>query len=304
VNARNSLILKRPRPFLGSVDTSELAASMQDNPAEVMMEPTSSGRLPRTTTAEIRERWMGLLDLSYATRRVTHAVLESGVHAIVAPASCVQEPKRGLLEADLRIAFRQIPEMARPVRLSLEKIALYELPLQNDFRRWMASYGADIAAGKTNAAVFVDLAYLEASLLDQFHGSGVLVDFRVPMALFRRGALVDSANVLAVTAAMVFEGRSFADAAARLAHQTLDRLETYAGAFWKLTRLYSVCRWKIVSDRFVMEVPGGSVLLALHYQELRDDPSRALEDWRLQIESLLPEAGAEARWRFPAASAA
>jgi hypothetical protein len=209
-----------------------------------------------------------------------------------------------LLETDLRLAFRQIPEMARPVRLSLEKIALYDLPLRDDFRRWMATYGADIAAGRTNAAVFVDLAYLEASLLDQFHGSEVLVDFRVPMALFRRGALADCTNVLAAAAAMVFEGRSFADAAARLAHQTLDRLAAYAGAFWKLTRLYSACRWKIVNDTFVMEVPGGSVLLALHYWELRDNPQHALDDWRLQIESLLPEAAPESRWRFPEASAA
>ena len=299
----NLLILKLPRSFIDSVDVSEVAAAMQDNPAEVMTEPASLGRLPRSTTAEIRERWMGLLELSYATRRVTHAVIETGVHAVVAPARCVEQAKRELLEADLRTAFRQVPEMARPVRLSLEKIALYDLPLQDDFRHWLGPYGAEIAAGATNAAVFVDLAYLEASLLDQFHGSGVLVDFRVPMTLFRRGALVDTANVLAVTAAMVFEGRSFADAAARLAHQTLDRLETYAGAFWKLTRLYSVCGWKIVNDRFVMEVPGGSVLLALHYEELRDDPSRALEDWRLQIESLLPEAAPESRWQFPAAAA-
>jgi hypothetical protein len=247
---------------------------------------------------------MTLLELSYATRRVTHGVIETGQHAIVAPAICVQEAKHGLLEADLRMAFRQVPEMARPVRLSLEKVALYELPLEDDFRRWMGPYGADIAAGKTNAAVFVDLAYLEASLLDQFHGSEVLMDFNVPLASFRRGNLVEHANILAVAAAMVFEGRSFADAAARLAHQTLDRLETYAGAFWKLTRLYAACRWRIVNDTFVMEAPGGSVFLALHYWELRDNAQRALDDWRLQIESLLPEAAPETRWRFPETSAA
>lgn len=247
---------------------------------------------------------MSLLDLSYATRRVTHAMIETGVHAIVAPASCLQGAKHEALEADLLMAFRQVPEMARPARLSLEKIALYELPLAEDFRGWMGAYGADIAAGKTNAAVFVDLAYLEASLLDQLHGSEVLMDFNVPMALFRRGNLVDHANVLAVAAAMVFEGRSFADAAARFARETLDRLETYAGAFWKLTRLYADCRWKIVNDTFLMEAPEGSVLLALHYGELRNNPQRTIEDWRLQIESLLPEAAPETRGRFPEASAA
>jgi hypothetical protein len=269
-----------------------------------MTEPATSSRLPRTTTAQIRERWMSLLDLSYASRRVTHSIIETGVHAIVAPVSCVQAAKPGELEADLRAAFRQIPEMARPVRLPLEKIAFYNLPLQEDFRRWMTSYGDDIATGRTNAVVFVDLAYLEASLLDQFSGSEVLVDFRVPIALFRRGALLDSADVLAVAAAMIFEGRSFADAAARLTKQTLDRLEAYAGAFWKLMRLYSVCRWKIVDDTFLMEAPGGSVLLALHYGELRDNPQRAFEDWRLQIESLLPEAASESRPLFPEAAAA
>jgi hypothetical protein len=300
----NSLILKGTWSSPSMGEASEVAASMQESLGRGMLEPASSGRLPRTATAQIRERWRGLLDLSYATRRVTHAVIETGVHAIVAPASCVQEAKRELLEADLRIAFRQIPEMARPARLSLEKIALYDLPLQDDFRHWMGPYGPDIAAGKTNAAVFVDLAYLEASLLDQFHGSEVLVDFNVPMALFRRGALVDYANVLAVAAAMVFEGRSFADTAARLARQTLNRLATYAGAFWRLTRLYTACRWKIVNDTFLMEAPGGSVLLALHFWELRDNPHRALEDWRLQIESLLPEAAPESRWRFPETSAA
>jgi hypothetical protein len=53
-----------------------------------------------------------------------------------------------------------------------------------------------------------------------------------------------------------------------------------------------------------MEAPGGSVLLALHYWELRNNPQRTIEDWRLQIESLLPEAAPEAPWRFPETSAA
>jgi hypothetical protein len=265
-----------------------------------MPEPVPTVRLPRTPSAQIRERWTSLLDLSYAARRVTHSVIEPGLHAVVAPPLFA---KLGLLEADLRAAFRQVPGMARPVRLSLEKIALYELALEEDFRQWMGPYGADIASGRTQAAVFVDLAYLEASLLDRLYGSDALMDFNVPLTLFRRGNLVDYANVLAAAAAMVFEGRSFTDAADRLARETLERLAIYAGAFWKLTRLYADCRWKIVKDTFLMEAPGGSVLLALHYWELRNYPPRALEDWRLQIESLL-EAAPEAPQRFPETSAA
>lgn len=247
---------------------------------------------------------MGLLDLSYATRRVTHGEIETGVHAVVAPPSCHLAAKREALEADLRIAFRQVPEMARPVRLALEKMAQYELPLEDDFRHWLGSYGEDIIAGKTNAAVFVDLAYLEASILDRLDGSGVLMEFNAPLALFRRGGLLDYANVLAQAAAMVFEGRSLTDAAGRLAQQTCDRLETYAATFWKLTRLYSDCRWKIVHDTFLMEAPGGNILLGLHYWELRDDPKAALADWRLQIESLLPEALPQPFADFREASAA
>jgi hypothetical protein len=265
-----------------------------------MPEPAFTGRLPRTSSAQIRERWMSLLDLSYATRRVTHSVIQAGLHAVVAP-PCFAKP--GLLEADLRAAFRQVPGMARPARLSLEKVALYELPLEEDFRQWMGPYGADIASGRTQTAVFIDLAYLEASLLDRLDGSQILMEFNVPMTLFRRGNLVDHANVLAAAAVMVFEGRSFADAADRLCRDTLERFETYAGAFWKLTRLYADCRWQIVKDTFVMEAPGGSVLLALHYWELRNNPRRALQDWRLQIESLL-EAAPEAPQRFPETSAA
>lgn len=59
-----------------------------------------------------------------------------------------------------------------------------------------------------------------------------------------------------------------------------------------------------MNDTFLMEAPGGSVLLALHYWELRNNPQRTIEDWRLQIESLLPEAAPEAPWRFPETSAA
>ena len=269
-----------------------------------MSEANSSVIVPGSPTAVVRERWLDLLQLSYATRRVTHSELEPGVHAVVVPPGYRQREKRAALEADVRAAIRCIPELAQGVRLALDKIDQYELTLENDYRQWMGRYGADIASREASVVAFVDLACLEAGLLDCLRSSRVLLDFRVPLSFFRRGAILDYANVLEAVAAMVFEGRSLAAAAARLTEEVLQRLELYAWAFRSLSGLYAQCRWQIEGDSFVMEVPEKGISLTLYYWELRGAPARTIERWRSRIETLLPEAAPFAGSSFPKSYAA
>lgn len=259
-------------------------ASLQPNPV-----------IPRNSTALVRQRWLELLDLSRATCRVTQGELETGVHAIVAPGCSLREDKRGALTSHLLTMQRGIPKMARGIRFSLGKVDRYGAKLEDDFRQWMGQHGKEIASGTANAVVFVDLAYLEAALLDRVFESGVQVDFNVPITMFRRGELIDYANVLDVAARMVFEGRSLMDAASRLARETLDWLETYASAFWKLSGLYTDARWRIQHNNFIMELPRRGISLTLHYWELHDGETSALETWQRWIESLLEEAPLEDR---------
>jgi hypothetical protein len=154
----------------------------------------------------VRERWQELLELTYATRRVTQAEIEPGVNAVVAAPSGPAADESGTLERDARSAFCQVPGMARGFRLRFDKIRQYGLQLEDDYARWLGRFGPDITSGRTNVVVFVDLAFLEASLIDHLYQSEVMVDFKVPLAFFHRGGLVDGVNVLEAAALMTFEG--------------------------------------------------------------------------------------------------
>lgn len=260
-----------------------------------MSRSPSSSHIPNLPSSVVRERWQELLELTYATRRVTQAEIEPGVNAVVAAPGCLGAGKDKALEEDLRVAFRQVPEIARGFRLCLNKIKQYGLALEEDYDGWLGRFGSDIASGKTSVVVLVDLAFLEASLIDHLYPSDVTVDFKVPLAFFHRGGLVDGANVLEAAAIMAFEGRSLKDAAGRQARETLAHLESYAAAFWKLSRLHADFRWRIERDNFVLEVPGKNLTRSFHYWELRGSESRALEGWQRQIESLRREAPPLAR---------
>lgn len=252
---------------------------------------TASSQIPCLPSSVIRERWQGLLDRAYASGQVTHGEIERGVNVVIAAPSWPVAGAHEITEGNVRAAFSQIPGMARGFRLRFDKVALYGLALEKEHAEWLGRFRKDVVSGRTDVAVFVDLAYLEAALLDQLYQFDVVVDFRIPLVFFSRGGLADSANALEAAATMVFEGRSLLDAAARLARDTLSHLEAYAAAFWKLSRLYGDLRWRIEQDNFVMEVPGKNLALALHYCDLRASEGCAFESWQRQIESLLGEAG-------------
>src|SRR5689334_3712647 len=103
---------------------------------------------------QTRKRWLELLDLSYATRRVTHQQIERGIHAVVVPPAYREEKRKEILEADIRSGIRQIPELAHKVQLTLTKINDFNLLLESDYRQWMGNYGQDIASGVMRAEVF------------------------------------------------------------------------------------------------------------------------------------------------------
>ena len=228
-----------------------------------------------------------MLGRAYVTHNVTYAEIEPGVNAVIAAPSWPSEEGPEMTERKIRAAFSQVPVLARGFRLRFDNVQLYGLALQKDYAQWLGRFRSDVVSGRTEIVVFVDLAHLEAALIDRLYQSEVLVDFRVPLVFFTRSGLVDSANVLDAAATMVFEGRSLLDAAARLARETLSRLEAYATAFWKLSRLYADLRWRIEQDCFVMEVPGKNLKLALHYWDLRAAEGRAFEGWQKQIEASL-----------------
>ncbi len=255
--------------------------------------PDKPACLPTATSAEVRKRWLELFDLSYATRRVTQQSIEPGIHAVVIPPACQEGKRSESLRADVLIATRQVPAMANAVRLALDKIEEFDIPVTREARQWLGLYGRDLSDGHTKATAFIDLAYLEAALLDRLWTCEVLVDFQRPLSFFQRGALLDYANVLEAVTAMIFAGCSLADTASLVARETLTRLQLYANSFLQLSRLYGECRWRIDRDTFVMEVPGTTFSLALQYWELRGDPEKATrvrEAWRARIETLLAEA--------------
>jgi len=254
------------------------------------MAPTHpSAHIPRNTTAAIRRRWLDLLDLSHTQRRVMGCELERGVHAIVAPAGPLRVGVHSTLQGELEAVLRSIPRMAHRVRVPLHEIRRYDLDLEEDFRRWMGRYGADLASGRAQALVFIDLAYLEAALLDRFLDTGVEMRFRVPISRFRRGELTDYENVLEAAARTAFECRSLMDTATELAQATLLHLETCAQAFLRLAGLYAEAHWRIHNDTFLMELPARGISLTLRYSELRNGVGSTLETWQRWIESLLED---------------
>ncbi|MGA3325292.1 MAG: hypothetical protein ABSF45_12535 [Terriglobia bacterium] len=269
--------------------------------------PKQPSRLPNTSSQVVRQRWLDLLDLSYSTRRVTQQEIEPGVHAVVVPAACRKETNQDLIEVEVRVAASHVPNMARGVRLALERLGEFALTLSADYHGWMGVWGKDIAAGKTLVTAFVDLAYLEAALLARLWDHGVLVEFGSPLAFFRRGALTDYANVYEAVVTMVAEGRSLADTAEQLAPEILKRLQRYANAYHQLSSIYSQAAWHIDGDNFVVQVPGSSLSLALQYWELRGDHAsaqKALHEWPSRIEKFLQQGASSPDDEFPKSFAA
>ncbi len=275
-----------------------------------MIEPTNLAMrslLPHTSNATVRERWSDLLDLSYSTRRVSQLEIEPGVHAVVVPAIYSDEVRKDLVDLEVRAAMAQVPGMGRGVRLVLEQLQEFALTLATDYRDWMGARGQEIAAGAAHATAFVDLAYLEAALLARLWDSEVLVEFSSPLSFFRRGALTDYANVYEAVVAMVFEGRSLADTADRLAPEILKRLQLYANAYLRLSSLYTEGEWHIDRDTFVMKVRNKRLSLRLQYWELRGDHTsvqKVMNGWRSRIENLLQESVAPVDQDFPKSFAA
>ena len=269
--------------------------------------PEKPSRLPNTSNATVRARWLDLLDLSYTTRRVSQGEIEPGVHAVVVPPMYSEEVHKDLVALEVRMAMSQVPAMARGVRLALERLEEFALTLPTDHREWMGPRGQDISEGKTRATVFIDLAYLEAALLARLWDSEVLVEFGSPLAFFRRGALTDYTNVYEAIVTMVFEGRSLADTADRLAAEILKRLQLYANAYLQLSALYTQGAWHIDRDTFVMQVRGKRFSLALQYWELRGDHEsvqKVLKGWRSRIENLFEQSASDAEQDIPKSFAA
>jgi hypothetical protein len=291
---------------LGICRVGSLHAGRKSEESELKRTRVAS-TLPSATGTQVRKRWTELLALSYATRRVTRQEIEPGVHAVVVPPIYGHDRRQSMLDADVRAVMSQVPAMAMGVRLALDRIDEFDLALRRDYRRWLGKHGQDIAEGRARATALVDLAYLEAALLDRLWQAEVLVDFNSPLAFFRRGGLSDYANVMVAVAAMVFEGRSLAETADRLARGVLSRLGLYADTFLKLSKLYTEAVWRIEKDTFVMEVPATGFSLSLQYWALRDGPEetrRTLEAWRQRIEALLLQAVSQRDRVFPRSYAA
>ena len=254
-----------------------------------MSENATAGHIPRHRTATIRRRWSDLFALSYSGQRAAHQEIERGVHAVVAAASPPGVTAPHELAAEIHTLLRRIPRMAHRTRFALHEFRSYGLPLEEDFRRWLGRYGVDLAAGRAQAVAFIDMAYLEAALLDRFHESNVDVDFHVPITVFRRGELSDCANVLEAGARMAIEGRSLLDTANRLADESLRRLEACAQVFLHLSGLYAQARWRIQDESFLMEIPSRGISLTLNYWELSRGSGATLSTWRRWIDSLLED---------------
>ena len=251
-----------------------------------MCASSSSNHIPALSSSVIRERWQGLLDRAYDSGQLTHGEIEPGISAVIAAPSWPIARPLEVNERNVPAAVSQVPGRARGFRLRFDRVQHYGLVLEKDYAQWLGRFRSDVLSGRAEIVVYVDLAYLEAALIERLYQSDVLVDFRVPLVFFLRGGLVDSTNILESAALMVFEGRSLLDAAARLARDTLSHLETYAAAFWKLSRLHADLRWRIERDSFVLEVPGKNSKLALHYGDLRAGEGRAFEGWQKQIDAL------------------
>lgn len=264
-------------------------------------------RLPDTSSQVVRQRWLDLFDWSYSILRVTGQEIEPGVHAMVIPAACKTGMGKDLLEAEVRVTSGHVPSMARGLRLELSRLNELGLAQPDEYRGWMGEWGKDVAAGQTEVMVFVDLAYLEAAMLERLWDHGVIVDFGSPLAFFRRGSLTEYLNIYEAVTTMVAEGCSLADTARRLASEILSRLQLYANVFLKLSCLYTQATWHIDHDNYVVEVPGLRCPVNLQYWQLREGPTSAqkvLKDWRARIEQLLQEAAIKVNSDFPKSFAA
>jgi hypothetical protein len=269
---------------------------------------------PSACCFTIREKWLDLFALAYSSRRATAMELEPGMHAVVSPggglgvyASPLTAEQQAARRADFRLAAHRIPELARGVRVSLDNVDQFGLQLASDFRTWLGRYAHDILSGEASATVFIDLTFLEAALLHELWDAEVLVDFNTPLSFFRRGSLVEYANVLEAVAAGVFEGKGIREVARLLACAVRGRLELYAETFAKLSTLYPQCHWRIESERFIMEVPKRGLRLSVPYWDLRGTAAEvegALAHWKKQIESFLHEALPLAEHAIPKSFAA
>src|SRR5581483_4479804 len=281
-------------PTDGSVHARAMSGMVQVSHSEGYM------TAPSACSLAIREKWSDLFALAYSSQRATTMELEPGMHAVVSPggglgvhSNPLTAEQQAARQADFRMAARRIPELARGVRVSLEKVDQFGLALTSDFRTWLGPYVHDLLSGEASATVFIDLTFLEAALLHELWDAEVLVDFNTPLSFFRRGSLVEYANVLEAVAAGVFEGRGIREVARSLARLVRGRLELYAETFAKLSTLYPQCHWRIESERFIMEVPKRGLRLAVHYWDLRGTSAEvegALAHWKKQIESFLHQA--------------
>jgi hypothetical protein len=263
--------------------------------------------LPDTSSQVVRQRWLDLLDWSYATRRVTGQEIEPGVHAVVVPAPCKRNMEKDLLEAEITSASGHVPELAQGVRLALGQLREFSLTRPEDYRGWMGEWGRDIASGETEITVFIELAYLEAAMLARLWDHGVIVDFGSPLAFFRRGTLTEYVNVYEAVCDMVADGRSLADTSLQLASEVLYRLQLYAGAFFQLSCLYSQATWNIERDNYIVKIPGSRPSLALQYWQLRVGSAsgqKVLNDWRGRVEKWLQQAATPATNDLPKSFAA
>jgi hypothetical protein len=133
------------------------------------------------------------------------------------------------------------------------------------------------------------------------------VEFGSPLALFRRGALTDYANIYEAVEAMVPEGRSLAETADELATEILSRLQFYANAYLQLSSLYTQAAWHIDRDNFVVKIPGSRLSLVLQYWQSWVDATggeQVLHDWRSRVEKLLQRAESSPDSDYPKSFAA
>ena len=274
------------------------------------MEPSNPSESPSLTNARsvrVRQRWLDLFEISHFTRRVSHQEIEPGMHAVMIPSIYGKDSREDLVEIESRAAARQVPSMARGLLLRLQDLGELGLSLPAGYREWMGPRGEEIARGDARVTAFVDLAYLEAALVERLCKSDVQMDFGSPLAVFRRGALIDYANIYAAAVAMVLEGHSLSDTAGRLVPQVLRRLQCYANAYLHLSFLYRDLAWHIDRDTFVVQSPCGGARLALSYWELRGDGTsiqKALAGWRGRIEAMRRHPETITNQGFPASFAA
>ncbi len=269
--------------------------------------PNNRSHLPDASTQFVRQRWLEVFDSSYSTRRVTWLEIEPGVNAVVVPPTWRQQSQKDLNDAEIRVAEGNVPGMARGLRFELAQVGEFVSTLPENYHGWLGNWGRDIAAGRTQVSVFVDLAYLEAALLARLWDHGVIVDFGSPLAFFRRGSLTDYVNIYEAAIAMVTEGHSLADTADHLAPQILARLQRYANIYLQISSLYVQAAWRIENDNFVITIPDSSASLALQYWQLREEgaaEAKVMQQWRRRIEKFLQPEDSTTGKSFPKSFAA